>query len=409
MSIVIANPLEGVSRERLRARTSMKWRTHPDDVLPLWVAEMDVDLAGPVQEAIVRAVREGDTGYPSGDSYARALGRLAARRWGWSGFPVDRSALVPDVMLGLVEALKLVTTPGDPVILSPPVYPPFYSFTEHSGRPVVEAPLREDGRLDLDALDAAFARARSGHQRAAYLLCNPHNPTGVVPSAEELADLAALADRHGVRVISDEIHGPLVLPGAEFVPYLSVAADSDALMVTSASKGWNLAGLKAAVLSAGEGAADDLAGLPEEVGHGASHVAVIAHIAALDHGEAWLDALLAGLDANRTLLRALLDEQLPEIGWRSPQATYFAWLDCARLTFAQADMPSALEQSAARGDVTVVTGPAALFLSRGRVALNSGANFGSGGERFVRLNFATSAGLLGDAVSRMRAAISAPS
>jgi cystathionine beta-lyase len=408
MSIVIANPLEGVSRERLFARTSMKWRTHPDDVLPLWVAEMDVDLAEPVQEAIVAAVREGNTGYPSGDGYARALGRLAARRWGWSEFPVDRSALVPDVMLGLVEALKLVTAPGDPVILSPPVYPPFYSFTEHSGRPIVEAPLREDGRLDLDGLDVVFARVRSGHHRAAYLLCNPHNPTGVVPSAEELGGLAALADRHGVRVISDEIHGPLVLPGAEFVPYLSVASASDALMVTSASKGWNLAGLKAAVLSAGEGAADDLARLPEEVGHGASHLAVIAHVAALDHGEAWLDALLAGLDANRTLLRALLDEHLPELGWRPPQATYFAWLDCARLTFAGADLPSAQEQSAARGDVTVVTGPAALFLSRGKVALNSGANFGSGGERFVRLNFATSAELLRDAVARMCASVSAP-
>jgi cystathionine beta-lyase len=409
VSIVIDNPLEGVSRERLRARTSMKWRTHPDDVLPLWVAEMDVDLAEPVQEAIFRAVREGDTGYPSGDSYARALGRLAERRWHWSGFPVDRSALVPDVMLGLVEALKLVTGPGDPVIVSPPVYPPFYSFTEHSARPVVEAPLREDGRLDLGALDIAFARARSRHQRAAYLLCNPHNPTGVVHTAEELAGLAALADRHGVRVISDEIHGPLVLPGSEFVPYLSVAPDSDAFMVTSASKGWNLAGLKAAVLSAGEAAAEDLARLPEEVGHGASHVAVIAHVAALDHGESWLDALLAGLDANRTLLRALLDEHLPQIGWHPPQATYFAWLDCARLTFDEAELPSGPDRSATRGNVTVVTGPAALFLARGKVALNSGATFGSGGERFVRLNFATSAELIREAVSRMRAALSSSS
>jgi cysteine-S-conjugate beta-lyase len=408
MSVVIANPLEGVSRERLRTRTRMKWRAHPDDVLPLWVAEMDVDVAEPVQEAIVRAVREGDTGYPSGDSYARALGRLAARRWGWSGFPVDRSALVPDVMLGLVEALKLVTAAGDPVILSPPIYPPFYAFSEHSGRPVVEARLREDGRLDLDALDNAFGRARSGHQRAAYLLCNPHNPTGVVPTAEELAGLAALADRHRVRVISDEIHGPLVLPGAEFVPYLSVASASDAFMVTSASKGWNLAGLKAAVLSGGEAAADDLARLPEEVGHGASHLAVLAHVAALDHGEAWLDALLAGLDANRTRLRALLDEHLPEIGWRPPQATYFAWLDCSQLVLADADLPSGQEESAARGDVTVVTGPAALFLSRGKVALNAGATFGSGGEAFVRLNFATSGELLQDAISRMRAAVSTP-
>jgi len=125
-------------------------------------------------------------------------------------------------------------------------------------------------------------------------------------------------------------------------------------------------------------------------------------------GEAWLDALLAGLDANRTRLRALLDEHLPEIGWRPPQATYFAWLDCSQLVLADADLPSGQEESAARGDVTVVTGPAALFLSRGKVALNAGATFGSGGEAFVRLNFATSGELLQDAISRMRAAVSTP-
>lgn len=405
MSSPVANPLDGVSRERLRGRTSMKWRAHPDDVLPLWVAEMDVDLAEPVQEAIIAAVRDGDTGYASGDRYTRALGRLAARRWSWPGFPVERSALVPDVMLGLVEALKLVTEPGDPVILTPPVYPPFYAFTEHSGRPVVEAPLREDGRLDLGRLDGVFARARAGRERVACLLSNPHNPTGVVHTAEELAAVAALAAHHGVRVIADEIHGPLVLPGATFVPYLSVAPDSDAFMVTSASKGWNLAGLKAAVLSAGEAAAGDLARLPEEVGHGASHLAVIAHVAALDHGEPWLDALLAGLDANRTLLRALLDEHLPEIGWRSPQATYFAWLDCSGLGLVEPDLGTGRERSAARGDVTSVTGPAAAFLSRGKVALSAGATFGAGGERFVRLNFATSAEILSEAVVRMRAAV----
>ncbi len=191
------NPLRALSLDQLRCRTSMKWRTYPDDVLPLWVAEMDVPLAEPVVRAVTDAVACGDTGYPAGTAYAEALAGFARKRWGWDGIAVERTAIVPDVMLGIVEALKLVTGPGEAVVVNSPVYPPFYQFVEHMDRRVEEAPLGADLRLDLDVLEAAFRRTVAGGRRAAYLLCSPHNPTGTVHTAAELAAVAALAGGTG--------------------------------------------------------------------------------------------------------------------------------------------------------------------------------------------------------------------
>ncbi|MFJ8778407.1 MalY/PatB family protein [Streptomyces sp. NPDC102476] len=379
------NPLRRLTLEQLRRRTSMKWRTYPQDVLPLWVAEMDVPLAEPVAEAIRDAVALGDTGYPAGTAYAEALAGFASKRWSWDGLAVERTAIVPDVMLGIVEMLKLVSGPGDPVVVNSPVYPPFYQFVGNMGRQVVEAELGADGRIDFEVLENVFARVHKGAVRPAYLLCSPHNPTGAVHSAEELADVAALARTYGVRVVADEIHAPLIAAGATFVPYLSVPGAESGLSLMSASKAWNLAGLKAAVAVAGPDAADDLARLPEEVGHGPSHVGVIAHTAALRDGGAWLDALLTGLDDNRRLLAQLLAEELPAVRYEPAQATYLAWLDCRALEL--------------RGD------PADVFLERGRVALNSGVPFGTGGAGFVRLNLATSPELITEAVRRMAAAL----
>ena len=379
------NPLRALSLESLRCRTSMKWRTYPADVLPLWVAEMDVPLAEPVVRAVTEALALGDTGYPAGSAYAEALAVFAEKRWGWDGLAAERTAIVPDVMLGVVEMLKLVTGPGDPVVVNSPVYPPFYQFIEHMDRQVREAPLGADLRVDFDALEEAFRQAVAGGRRGAYLLCSPHNPTGTVHTAGELAAVAALADRYGVRVVADEIHAPLTVSGADFVPYLSVPGGESGLSLMSASKAWNLAGLKAALAIAGPAAATDLARLPEEVSHGPSHVGVIAHTAALTEGIAWLDALLTGLDDNRRLLTGLLAEHLPAIAYRPGEATYLAWLDCRGLGLGE--------------------DPAQVFLERGRVALNSGIPFGTGGTGHVRLNLATSPELITEGVRRMAAAL----
>jgi cystathionine beta-lyase len=389
---VAADPLEQLTLEQLRARTSQKWRAYPSDVLPLWVAEMDVPLAAPVAAALRAAVDAGDTGYPGGPGYALAVREFAVRHWGWD-FDVNLTALVPDVMLGIVEVLKLVAAPGDPVVVCAPVYPPFYAFARHAGRLVLESPLGPGGRIDLDALERTLATARTLSARPVLLLSNPHNPTGVAHTRAELEAVAALAAGHQVRVISDEIHAPLMLAGAEFTPYLSVAGDAFALL--SASKAWNLAGLKAALLIAGPDAAGDLRRLPEEVSHGPSHLGVIAHTAAFREGGPWLEGLLAGLTAKRELLGELLAEHLPQVRWQPPEATYLAWLDCRALGLHTG------EDSALDGVVGDLAGPARMFLDDARVALSSGHVFGRGGAGFVRLNFATSATILRDAVRRM--------
>ena len=383
----------------LRERTSIKWRLFEPDVLPLWVAEMDTVLAPAVVGALHRAIDTGDTGYPAGTAYAEALQAFASTRWGWDGLDVASTRVVPDVMLGVVELLRLVTGPGDAVVVTPPVYGPFYAFASSAGRTVIEAPLGAHGRLDLDALAEAFTRARAHGDRAAFLLCNPHNPTGAVHTRTELEQVAALAREHGVRIVSDEIHAPLVLPGAQFTPIGSVAGAENALAVTSASKVFNLAGLKAALAYAGPEAAEDLACMPEEVGHGASHVAVQAHVAALREGTGWLDALLAALATNRALLSDLLAEHLPGVRFRPPQGTYLAWLDCRELGLPDDDAGAGLDV------VSAVAGPARFFLERARVGLSAGHTYGTGGVGHVRVNFATSPEVLERAVVAMGEAV----
>lgn len=372
------HPLQELTLDELRRRTSVKWREHAPDVLPLWVAEMDVRLADPIARTLTDAVAMGDTGYPHGTAYAEAFADFAAERWDWSDVDPARTALVADVMVGISEAIALVSSPGDPVVISPPVYPPFFGFVRHAVREVVEAPLGDDGRLDLDAIEAAFVRAGLGSRAVTYLLCNPHNPTGVVHSLDELAAVAALANVYGVRVVVDEIHAPLA---DDFVPYLTVPGATDAFVLASASKAWNLAGMKAALLVAGPDAADDLGRLPDVVGHGPSQLGVLAHTAAYREGGPWLDALRADLADNRVLLGELLAAHLPDVRWGGSPGTYLAWLDCRGLGL---------------GD-----DPAAAFLERGRVAVNSGLPFGTGGAGHVRLNAGTTPEILTEAIERM--------
>ena len=390
-------PLERLSLADLRSRTSMKWRAYPPDVLPLWVAEMDVMLAPPVRDALVSAIDAGDTGYPAGTALADAVRGFAERTWGWSGVVPERTAVVPDVMLGAVELLRVVSSPGDAVVVNCPVYPPFYAFVEAMDRQLIEAPLDAQARLDLVALESAFQATVEDGSVAAFLLASPHNPTGTVHTAAELTAVAALAEAYGVRVIVDEIHAPLILPGAQFTPYLRVPGGDAGMSLISASKGWNLAGVKAALAIAGEASADDLARLPEVVSHGPSHLGIIAHAAAFASCDAWLAALLRDLASNREQLLVGIAERLPGVTAIRPEATYLAWLDCTGL-----GLPPG---SSGRGDVRSLEGPAKFFLEEAKVALSSGPAFGTGGAGHVRLNFACSSSVLDDALARMGSAI----
>lgn len=390
-----ANPLEELSLDELRTRTSWKWRTYPDDVLPLWVAEMDVPLAPPIADALHRAVAAGDTGYVTGTELLEAYRGFAARRWNWDTVSVDRTRVVVDVMNGFVQLLDVITDAGDPVIINPPVYTPFYSYTEHHGRRIVESPLGDDGRIDLDGLEDSFRSARAGSRRAVYLLANPHNPTGVVHTATELASVLELAERHGVTVVSNEIHAPVVYTGSTFTPLLSLPGAERAFALTSASKAWNLAGAKAAVLVGGAETSQALGAVPAWTARIASHLGVIAQTAAYNHGDEWLDSLLSGLERNRDILGDLLSAHLPQVGYLRPEGTYMAWLDCRQITTPE---PEAGPGASTFG---AMTGPAKLFYDVGRVALTSGEVFGPGGTGRVRINFGTSRAILTAAIQQM--------
>lgn len=370
--------------EDLRRRKSFKWRAFPGDVLPAFVAEMDFDFAEPIKNAIREALDTNDCGYPDKGELGDAFAGFAAARLGWAADPA-MVVPIPDVMTGIVEALTALTPPGSAVVLSPPVYPPFFFRLRLADRRLAEAPLRNDnGRydLDLDALDRALA----ADDVSAYLLCSPHNPVGRVWSRDQLLAVADLCVRHDVPLLVDEIHAPLVLPGATFVPFLSLdhAISERTIVFTSATKGWNIPGVKCGVAVAGSPA---LAAVLEERWDAllAAQLGVVASAAAFTSARPWLDAMLAQLDHNRTLLTSLLAETLPAVGYVPPEASFLTWLDCRRLGL---------------GD-----DPAAAFLERGRVALSPGPDFGDQGRGYARLNIGTSPALIGEAVKRMAAAV----
>ncbi len=285
-------------------------------------------------------------------------------------------------MLGLVELCRVIAAPGEAVAFATPAYPPFFSMLPTAGVKLIEVDLGPDGSLDLDGLDAALADGAR-----ALVLANPHNPTG---RALARAELEAIADRCAEReawVLADEIHAPLALPGATHVPWLEVsdAARRWGVSVTSASKAFNLAALKTALVVTSDPAARELVDRMPPLHEHAGLLGVIASEAAFDDGDPWLDAVIAQLAANRDQLGRDLAQRLPAIAWRPPQATYLAWLDCTGLGL---------------GDE-----PAEAFLSEGRVALGRGLDYGAPGAGHVRLNFATSPEHLTDAVARMARAL----
>lgn len=375
------------SLDRLRTRTSAKWALFPADVLPLPVAEMDFPLAEPVAAALHDAIRRSDTGYTASSlPQAEAFAAFAETRFGWSVDPT-RITSTADVSMGIVETLRQATKPGDGVIITPPIYPPFFDLAPEAGARIVEVPLNggidEGWSLDLDGIDAAFAAGAR-----AMVLCNPHNPVGLVHSAETLRLLADIAARHDATIVSDEIHGALSFGEQPYVPFLTVsdAAREHGVAITSASKAFNLAGLKCALIVTASTRGDALrAAMPYEVEWRTSIFGQIASIAAFHDGGEWLDGVRGTLDENRRLLATLLQEQLPGARYRLPDATYLAWLDLSALGWGDRPTDRALEVA--------------------KVALTPGVDFGAEvGRGHARLNFACTPELLREAIARIAAA-----
>jgi cysteine-S-conjugate beta-lyase len=366
--------------DELLARRSAKWCSHEAGVLSSTIAEMDFPLAPPAARALRAAIDRDDLGYAPGnpERLAEAFAQFAGRRLHWRVDP-GQVTLVPDVMIGLIELCRVLTSPGERVAFATPAYPPFFSELAHHDRELVRLPLRADRTLDLDSLE----RALNGGVRV-LVLPNPHNPTGHVYSRRELERIANVCHAHDAWVLANEIHAPLVLDGATHTPWLEVSdiARERGIALTSASKAFNLtAGKTALIVTASDRARDAVRRLPKLTDH-AGLLGVIAAEAAFTDGDDWLDAVLRRLTANRTLLDDRLAAELPEIDWTPPDATYLAWLDCRRLNL---------------GD-----NPAATFLTNGRVALSPGLDYGAEGAGFVRLNFGTSPEHLIEIVRRMR-------
>lgn len=379
-------PWAELTPDRLRTRrTSAKWRRYPEDVLPMFVAEMDFSIAAEIQRAMIDRVEAGDLGYVAGAGpLAEAFAEFAKDRWGWR-VQADEIHLATDVSCGIVEPLRLVLPEGARIAVTTPVYPSFFTMLAELPLEVEQLPLAisVDGgaRLDLDAIERAFAGGLG-----AILLSNPHNPHGTVHSAEELAELARLAAQHDVFVISDEIHAPLTHRGRTFIPFAPLAAAAGALSITatSASKGWQLAGAKCSVVVAADERANRLLRrLPAEVMSRASILGLHAGVAAFRDARGWLDRAVAQIEANFRLLDALVDEHLPGVGIAPAHAGYLAWLD--------------LRASGLGED------PAGRILRDARLALNNGAAFGAGGGGHARMNLACSPHTIVEAVERIAA------
>jgi cystathionine beta-lyase len=376
-----------ISIERLRARRGEKWATFPPDVLPAWVADMDFPLAEPIAAYLDELRESNDLGYPVNPTPAALPSVFAQRmteRFGWSVDP-ERVEVLTDVVQGIYIALWNLTSAGDGVVVQTPVYPPFMEAVAECDRAqitneLVRGPSRYE--IDFDALRAAPAHTR------ALLLCNPQNPTGRAFTRAELERLAELALERDWLVISDEIACDLVYPPAAHVPFASLGPEiaRRTIALTSATKGFNIAGLRCGVAWFGsESLQKTFNRIPRHIRGGLGSLGLVATEIAWTRCQPWLDALLTYLEGNRDRVASFLRERMPEVGMCVPESTYLAWLDCRAL-----DLP---------GD------PQRFFLSKARVALSPGPRFGQGGAGFARLNFATSRAILDQILERMAGAL----
>lgn len=382
--------LEALDLDALRAKRGEKWQDYPPEVLPAWVADMDFPVAGPIQRVLRTAVEIQDVGYPQNPS-PRTLPTIFCERmrdrFAWEPDPA-RCEVLTDVVQGIYISLLTLSDPGDAVCTLTPIYPPFLSALEETGRRLVHSTLVPGAKgfeIDFDELGA---RIDSGTR--ILLLSHPHNPSGRAFSREELEQLAELALRRDLIVISDEIHADLIYPGRTHLPFAALGSEIEARSITlnSATKAFNIAGLRCAVAVFGSRKLHDrFLSIPRHVRGGIGSLGLSATAAAWKYSQPWLDRTLVYLRENRDLLAEHVERHLPGVIHFPPEATYLAWLDCRAL-----ELPG---------------GPYTFFLERARVALSDGANFGPGGDGAVRVNFAMPRTILTEVLERMEKAVAA--
>lgn len=374
----------------LQSHRSEKWRGFAADVLPLPVAEMDFPVAQPIRDLLTEMISKSDLGYlGSIPELGQGFAQFAGRRWNWEVDPLQVRAAT-DVGVAVVEVLRVFTNPGDSILVNSPVYQNFYNWINETKLNLVDVPFERTGdesanpwQINWDGIEKVYAAGLKVH-----LLCSPHNPLGRIYTKEELLRIVALAKRYDVLVISDEIHAPLTFKGNTFVPMLSLGADAESVSVTvtAASKGWNIAGLKCAIIvSQNEVINARLATMPMAVHFRASLLGGFATAIAFAEGEIWLDSVIENLDHNRHMLKDLLNSQLPSVRYHIPDNSYLGWLDLEALNLGE--------------------DPSVTLLEKGRVAFNAGHIYGKQCSQYVRFNFATSPTIITEAVHRIARAI----
>jgi len=382
----VTQQLDSIGIEALRASGATKWSAQ-DGTIGAFVAEMDFGIAPQITRALHEAVDEGAFGYlPIGltAQLREATSAMLADRHGWQAPPADVWP-VPDVIMALELAIKHHSRPGSKIIVPTPAYMPFLIIPPFLGREVLEVPmLEQDGhyRLDLEGIGKAFEEGGN-----LLILCNPYNPVGRVFSREELVAVGDLVDRHGGRVFADEIWAPLVYGEARHIPYASVNTVTAGHSITalSASKAWNLPGLKCAQVVVSNDADREIwKKIGFFAGHGTSNLGVTANIAAYRSGFSWLEEVLTYLDRNRRALAGLIEGKLPGVRYLMPEGTYIGWLDFR--------------------DTPLSANPAAFFKENAAVSLTEGISCGADFDGFARLIFATPLPILHTIIDRMGAA-----
>lgn len=365
---------------------SMKWRFYGNDVLPLWVADMDFVSAEPVIRALHERVDHGIFGYTRPTQALRqAIEERLRRLYQWE-IRQEEIVFLPGLVVALNVAYHAFSDRGDGVLVQPPVYHHFVKDPLKHGRVIQDPPLVKKAdtyEIDFDAFEESMTpRTR------VFLLSNPHNPVGRVFARSELERLAEICLRHHVLICSDEIHCDLLLPGYRHIPMATLGPEVAGQTVTlmAPSKTYNLAGLHCgfAVIPNPK-----LRAQWEAFSYGLiPNVNILGHVAALaafQGGQEWLDQVLAYIKSNHDFLVAYLEEKIPRIRMTKMEGTYLAWLDCR--------------------DLGIPGNPFQFFLKEAKVALNDGSDFGKGGEGFVRLNFACPRETLTEALDRMAAAV----
>lgn len=373
-----------LSDAQLRARASLKWSTVDPDVLPAWVAEMDVRLAPAITQTLQDALSRDDAGYPSSsEGITTAFTEFARDRWDWH-IDDNQVSVHIDAATAASKLMRHYAGPDGRVMIMPPVYNRFYDWIQVSQVQPLEVPLtdvRNGGFFDLAGIEAGLA---SGVR--VILLCNPHNPLGRVFSTQELSQLADLAAQYDAIVLSDEIHAPLVYHGIEYTPWLTVseAARSTGIALHTATKSWNFAGLKCGIAVRSTTGPWPAELDPAITLNDAGFWGILATEAAFRDGRDWLDTVREHFQTQSQRLTELIATHLPGVEFHPPQASFLAWLN-----FRNTDLTEE---------------PVDYFLREARVALSPGAGFGSVGQRCARLNMGTSAERLERIVTAMGAA-----